>query len=55
MGKRVLVALDQALAHAKRFSGRGRPAWMAPTPEEIRALRSKLKLTQKEFAERFGK
>lgn len=54
MAKRVLVALDQALAHAKRYGGRGRPAWLPPTPEEIRTIRSRLKLTQKEFAERFG-
>lgn len=54
MAKRVLAALDQALSHAKRYGGRGRLAWLPPSPDEIRALRSRLKVTQKEFADRFG-
>jgi putative transcriptional regulator len=55
MAKKLLAAFGQALAHAKKYGRRtGRPAWLSPSPDEIRALRNKLKLTQKEFADRFG-
>ena len=54
MPQRVLTALDQALAHAKRFGRGGRPDWDPPSPEEIREVRKSLELTQIEFANRFG-
>lgn len=54
MSDRVLTALDQALAHAKQFGRGGRPNWDPPSPEEIRDIRRSLKLTQIEFAHRFG-
>jgi putative transcriptional regulator len=54
MEKRVLAALDQALVHARRSGGGGGPSWSSPTPDEIRALREELGLSQREFADRFG-
>jgi|SRR5882724_1877080 len=47
-------AAEQALKHAQaRRRGDG-PRWTVPTGDQIRALRLRLDLTQREFARRFG-
>lgn len=53
MKNKILVALDQALAHAKRFGGR-KVKWKTPSRREVREVRKELNLSQVQFADRFG-
>jgi putative transcriptional regulator len=54
MENKVLVAIDDALVHAKRAARGGGPTWTPPTAEEIRSLRKRLGMTQIQFAQTFA-
>ena len=51
LGKRMIQAAEEALAHAKGELVEG---LMVHHPVDVKALRTKLKLAQPEFADRFG-
>lgn len=50
---RTLLSLEQAVSIA-RSRVRGQKRWPPPRGEEIKKLRQRLKLSQAEFARRFG-
>ena len=46
--------LEETLRYIERDGRRGPPRWSAPTPEQIKKLRQRVRLSQDAFAESYG-
>jgi putative transcriptional regulator len=54
VGKRILRGLEQALAFANGTLKKGTYVVHIPPEIDVKAIRGRLRLTQKQFADRFG-
>ena len=54
MPHRLIVAAEQALDHAMRYGGKGKPRRRVPTSKQIKALRAYLGLSQIRFAQAYN-
>ena len=53
-GSKIINGLNEALDHAKGFNGAGHDHTIVVHKIDVRAVRESLRLTQEEFAFRFG-